>query len=271
MAEDDPRTVVANPWTSLRRHTSARIALGRAGTSLPTQAHLDFQLAHARARNAVHHPLDVAALRDALLARGLQVTNLHSAAATRADYLQRPDHGRRLDHGSAAALATRAYPGDHHDVVFVIGDGLSALAIERHAVGFLDVVMPVLTADGWKIAPVFIVSQARVAIGDEIGERLGTEFCVVLIGERPGLSAADSMGLYMTRSPRIGLTDEARNCISNIHFAGLSYSEAANKLTYLLTQARMRRYSGVFLKDEAEVPPKPMTPTGPRAQLSNDV
>lgn len=238
--------VTPSPWAQLRALTPARIALGRAGTSLPTAPHLDFQLAHARARKAVHLPLDVDALTADLAALGLDALTLQSAAETRAIYLQRPDLGRRLDDGSARKLVRGAY-----DLALVIGDGLSATAIHENAVPFLQVLLPALPA-GWRLAPVTVVTQARVAVGDEIGAALGAGMVVVLIGERPGLSSPDSLGLYLTHAPRPGLTDEARNCISNIRAAGLSHAEAAHKLIFLMTQARQRGLSGVALKDEAE-------------------
>ena len=255
--------VTGNPWGELRRFTSARIALGRAGTSLPTRPHLAFQLAHARARVAVHREADFTALRSALQALGPEVHLLHSAAATRPIYLQRPDLGRRLDEASAAALdgAARGRPGP--DVVFVIGDGLSSLAIEANAVPFLDAVLPELRQAGWRVGPLALVRNARVAIGDEIGERLGAALVVVLIGERPGLSSPDSLGIYLSWQPRVGLTDEARNCISNVRAQGLSYPVAAHKLRYLMEQARQRGHSGVSLKDESDAPGPGLTSEAP--------
>ena len=266
--------MTSNPWGELRQFTSARIALGRAGISLPTQPHLAFQLAHARARVAVHREADFTALRSALQALGPEVHLLHSAAATRPIYLQRPDLGRRLDDASAAALGggvggessgslsgslsgapdgvARGRPGP--DVVFVIGDGLSSLAIEANAAPFLGAVLPGLQQAGWRVGPMALVRNARVAIGDEIGERLGAALVVVLIGERPGLSSPDSMGIYLSWQPRVGLTDEARNCISNVRAQGLSYPVAAHKLRYLMEQARQRGHSGVSLKDESDAP-----------------
>lgn len=239
--------VSATPWTRLRALTPARIALGRAGVSLPTAPHLDFQLAHARARKAVHLALGAGALADETAGLGLRVLDLHSAAPDRATYLQRPDLGRRLDAASCAALPA---PGGGCDLALVIGDGLSATAIHQNAVPFLRVLLPALA--GWQLGPVAIVRQARVAIGDEIGAALGAGIVVVLIGERPGLSSPDSMGLYLTHAPRPGLSDAARNCISNVRPAGLSHAEAAHKLMFLLNEARRRAVSGVALKDEAE-------------------
>lgn len=240
-------SVVANPWAPLRETTPARIALGRAGTSLPTRPHLEFQLAHARARSAVHRALDAEALAKRL---GTPSILLHSRAEGRAAYLQHPDAGRRLDERSAQALAaSRAGPVD---LAIVVGDGLSAFAVEQNAGPFLDAFLPLCEARGWTRAPVAIVGQARVAIGDEIGEALGARLAVVLIGERPGLSSPDSLGLYMTLAPRPGLTDEARNCISNVRAAGLPPRRAAAKLAYLVAEAFRRNLSGVALKDEEE-------------------
>lgn len=256
--DDAKPIVVANPWGELRRFTPARIALGRAGTSLPTGPHLEFQLAHARARNAVHHELDVARLEAQLAAGGHDTCVLHSAAGNRPTYLQRPDKGRRLDEASRDKLKGTA-PDTGYDVAFVIGDGLSSFAIEKNVAAFLDVMLPPLVDQAWRIAPLVIVREARVAVGDEVGEILGAAIVVVLIGERPGLSSPDSMGIYMTWKPRVGLTDEARNCISNVRSGGLSYEGAAHKLFYLMTEARSRGLSGVQLKDEAESLPSAVT------------
>ncbi len=252
MTTKERNIVVPNPWSLLRRYTSARIALGRSGISLPTKPHLEFQLAHARARNAVHHQLNIQALQEVLQSRGYETMALCSSASSRPVYLQRPDKGRRLDPDSRASLERRPRPSKPYDVVFVIGDGLSALAIEENAAAFLDVMLPTLARSEWKVAPLVIVEQARVAVGDEVGELLDAEMVVVLIGERPGLSSPDSMGIYMTLKPRCGLTDESRNCISNVRPDGLSYEGAAHKLHYLMSEARRRGMSGVHLKDEAE-------------------
>lgn len=245
MSGTDP--VTATPWTRLRALTPARIALGRAGTSLPTAPHLAFQMAHAQARKAVHLELQAGTLAEGIGALGLSVMQLQSAAPDRPTYLQRPDLGRQLDAASRAALPADA---GGCDLALVIGDGLSATAIHENALPFLRILLPALA--GWRIGPVGIVRQARVAVGDEIGARLGARNVVVLIGERPGLSSPDSMGLYLTHAPRPGLTDEARNCISNVRPQGLAYAEAAHKLVFLLTEARRRGLSGVALKDEAE-------------------
>lgn len=252
--------VVDNPWVGLRRHTPARIALGRTGISLPTGPHLAFQLAHAQARDAVHHAFDVDAIRAALEALGLSTIDLHSAAADRAVYLQRPDLGRRLDGESVAALhsvqALRSPAQPRVDLALVIADGLSAQAVERHAVPCIGALLDLLRADepGWRLAPVATVRQARVAIGDEIGEVLGADLVLVFIGERPGLSSPDSMGLYLTWAPRVGRSDAERNCLSNVRPQGLPPVLAASRVAGLLRAARNRRLSGVQLKDESTHP-----------------
>ena len=242
--------VTDEPWQVLRRYTDARIALGRAGNSLPTAAHLAFQWAHAQARDAVHLPLDADGLAASLGALGCPTVLLHSAAPDRATYLQRPDLGRRLDQRSRQRLAA-AQPA--FDVALVLADGLSALAVHSHALALVAAIQARLHADTdrpWRLAPVTVVEQGRVAIGDEIGAALQARCVVVLIGERPGLSSPDSLGVYLTWAPRVGLSDASRNCISNIRAAGLSVDAAADKLHWLLTQARLRRLSGVALKDE---------------------
>ncbi len=253
---DRPRApTVANPWQALRRFTRARIALGRAGTSLPTQPHLEFQLAHARARDAVHHPLAIEPLRAALERRGREVIALRSAAGDRLIYLQRPDQGRRLDRESRSKLEERAGRSkEGFDAAFVIADGLSAFAVEENAVPFLDAALAKLDREGWRIAPMVIVEQGRVAVGDEVGQVLAAGMVAILIGERPGLSSPDSMGIYLTYNPRVGTTDARRNCISNIRREGMSCELAAHKLHYLMSEARRRKLTGVVLKDESEAP-----------------
>lgn len=237
----------ADLWTRLRRHTAARIGIGRAGGSVPTAPLLEFQLAHARARDAVHHALDAPALARALRGRGWETLTLHSAAADRTTYIRRPDLGRVLDAASRDTLSQRSATAAAPDAVFVIADGLSALAVERHAVALLDAVRPLLA--GWGIGPACIVSQGRVAIGDDIGARLGAALAVVLIGERPGLSSPDSLGLYLTWAPRPGRSNAERNCISNVRPEGLAYDAAARKLAQLMNEARRLRLTGVNLKD----------------------
>ena len=229
----------------LRDYTPARVELGRAGASLPTRAWLEFQLAHARARDAVHLPLAVNSLVLELKQKGIESITLASAARDRDEYLKRPDLGRRLSDGSRERLS--GLRGDY-DAAFVIADGLSALAVHRHAAAMLDLLLGNLD---WRIAPVAIVEQGRVAIGDEIGEMLGARMAVVLIGERPGLSSPDSLGAYLTWQPRAGRTDAERNCVSNIRADGLSYAAAGHKLLFLMNESRRLKLSGVRLKEDA--------------------
>jgi ethanolamine ammonia-lyase small subunit len=247
--------VVENPWRTLRQFTTARIGLGRAGISQPTHHHLAFQLAHAQARDAVNSELDTSILQDGLSTLGCSSSIVTSAASDRRTYLLRPDLGRKLDDTSAECLRTlKAALPDAFDVAFVIADGLSANAVQRHALPVLESVIPSLVQRGWTIAPVIIVTNGRVAVADEIGSLLGAQQSVILIGERPGLSAPDSLGLYLTYDPRAGRSDAERNCISNVRGDGLSYEDAASTLLFLLTEARRRELSGVLLKNEAAPP-----------------
>ena len=248
-------------WERLREFTQARIALGRAGTGLPTAAHLQFQLAHAQARDAVYSALDTALLQKALTNRGWSPLFLHSAALDRREYLLRPDKGRQLNEASQRLLDESE---KKWDVVFVLADGLSATAVERHALPLLEQILPALEAEQWRIAPPIIVEQGRVAVGDAIAALLQAQSVVVCIGERPGLSAADSLGIYLTYRPVPGVTTDAeRNCLSNIRPEGLSFASAAAKLYYLLTESRRRQISGVALKEEAgyETPSIPYSST----------
>ncbi|MGA9069712.1 MAG: ethanolamine ammonia-lyase subunit EutC [Terracidiphilus sp.] len=227
----------------LRALTPARVALGRTGVSQQTTDLLNFQRAHAQARDAVHARLEAASLAAELAAiTGQQVLRLHSAAKDRATYLQRPDLGRQLDEASRASLASGTW-----DLSLIVADGLSAIAVERHVCPLLQQLLPQL-AD-WRLAPLALVEQGRVAIGDEIGSALGAQLAVVLIGERPGLSSPDSLGAYITWNPAPGRTDAERNCISNIRAGGLSYIDAAAQLSYCLTEARRRQLTGVALKE----------------------
>lgn len=230
--------VVQDPWQALRAATPARIALGRAGPALPTAAVLDFALDHARARDAVHAAVDF----EALAARiGLPTLRVASAAPDRATYLRRPDLGRRLAAGQALAP-------NPLDLLLVVGDGLSAAAVEAHAAPLIAALPPEL-----RQGPVVLASQARVALGDEIGERLGARMVAMLIGERPGLSSPDSLGVYLTYGPRVGRTDAERNCLSNIRPGGLSYEAAAGRLAWLAGEALRRRITGVELKDQSDL------------------
>lgn len=255
----DDAPVPASAWAVLRASTAARIALGRAGGSLPTKPLLDFQLAHARARDAVHTPFDVAMLQEAVAARGWPGVHVQSEARDRATYLRRPDLGRRLDAPSRDRLA--ALDGGRCDVALVIADGLSTRATEKHALAVLDLTVGALVTWGWTVAPIAIAGQSRVALGDEIGALLQARLVAVLIGERPGLSADDSLGIYLTHAPRIGRTDAERNCISNIRAGGLTYEQAAHKLVYLMRESRQAGLTGVALKDESDRVPMLIQPT----------
>ena len=237
-----------DPWFRLRRHTPARIGLARAGASLATREHLAFQLAHARARDAVHVSLDPVPLLQGLAERGFDPIPLRSAAVTRETYLLRPDLGRRLD---AASRDRVQFCARNHDLALVVADGLSPGAVQRHALALIDALLPKLRQQSWRIGPVAVVEQGRVAVGDEIGAALGAALVAVLIGERPGLSAPESLGVYLTWAPAIGRVDAERNCVSNVRPEGLSYSEAAAALFYLLSEARRRRLTGVMLKADA--------------------
>jgi ethanolamine ammonia-lyase small subunit len=240
-------------WTDLRRFTPARVALGRAGNGLPTAAHLEFQAAHAAARDAVHASLNSVALRDELNAADLPHISVRSQVPDRRTYLLRPDLGRNLQDRSII-------PSMQGAMLFVVCDGLSAIAVQRHAVPLLRLAAPALT----DVAPVVIVEQGRVAIGDDIGEAMGAEAVAVLIGERPGLSAADSLGVYLTWQPRRGRTDAERNCISNIRPEGLPPAAAAAKLLWLIGAMRRLRLTGIGLKDEQ--PAVPVIDASPEPQ-----
>ncbi|TDR76702.1 ethanolamine ammonia-lyase subunit EutC [Paludibacterium purpuratum] len=240
----------SDPWAHLASTTPARIALGRCGVSVPTGETLRFALAHAQARDAVHAPMAVDDIAQALRAQGFDSIRVQSQAVSRDVYLQRPDLGRRLDADSLARLQASASEPD--ELVFAVGDGLSALAVDRHAVPLLALARPLLEAQGWRIGPVVLASLARVALGDEIGAALKARAVVVLIGERPGLSSPDSMGLYLTYAPRPGRRDAERNCISNVRPAGLALPLAARKLAWMLDRARELGCSGVALKDESD-------------------
>ena len=233
----------------LRDLTPARVGLGLAGVSLPTKALLEFTLDHARARDAVHAGFDVPAMMRGLGELGLEAFSVSSRAHNRKDYLRRPDLGRMLDQDSQHLLACGA--DGAHRLAIVVGDGLSPAAVNAHAIALLRSLIPQLATDAIEIGHAVVASGARVALGDEIGAILGARMVVVLIGERPGLSAADSLGVYLTFAPRVGLTDEKRNCVSNIHRAGLGYDEAAFRIAWLIREGLARELTGVALKDES--------------------
>jgi ethanolamine ammonia-lyase small subunit len=267
----------SDPWAALRRHTPARIALGRAGTSLPTREVLRFAAAHAQARDAVHVPLDAAALEADLRARSCEVLQVRSRAATRAEYIVRPDLGRALDEASRAALesarASAALPAP--ELCIVVGDGLSAIATQRHAAPVVEALVAALGGGGddppVRIAPVIVATQARVALADGIGALLGASLALMLIGERPGLSSPDSLGAYLTWAPAPGRVDAERNCVSNIRPAGLEPAAAAARLAWLVRAALRRRITGLGLKDESETPELPaQAPENAPPSLPND-
>lgn len=236
------------PWTALRRLTAARIGLKRSGASLSTAPLLQFALAHARARDAVHEGLNEERLAADLGALDLPVVQVASAVESRQQYLMRPDLGRRLAPGAEAMLTS----SKTHDVVFVIGDGLSARAVQAHAAPVLDGVLRLLRQEDWRVAPLVIARQGRVAIGDAVATCMKAAAVVMLIGERPGLSSPDSMGAYLTWQPNAHTTDAERNCISNIRPEGIGYADAAFKIAALLRAMRARKLSGVLLKDDSD-------------------
>lgn len=238
-----------DPWHRLAARTPARIGLGRAGLSLPTRELLSFTLAHAQARDAVHASLDVVALETAARALGITPITVESAAADRQTYLRRPDLGRRLSEASAERLA--ASKGEY-DLALVVADGLSATAVMRHALAVVTAFQPMARRMALTMAPLVIASQSRVALGDEIAHVLGARLVAMLIGERPGLSSPDSLGIYLTFDPRSGRTDAERNCLSNIRPEGLPPDRAAAKLAWLVDAARTRRLTGVALKDDSD-------------------
>ncbi|MGC3987488.1 MAG: ethanolamine ammonia-lyase subunit EutC [Pseudorhodoferax sp.] len=242
--------VTEDPWQDWRAATPARLALGRAGQAMPTDETLRFGWAHAMARDAIHAALDTEALTRGLQADGWDSRTVRSAAGDRATYLRRPDLGRQLDVDDAQRLRAEALAGC--DLCLVVGDGLSSLAIERHAVPLLSALRAQLPA-GLRLAPVVIATQARVALADEIGEALGARLSAMLIGERPGLSSPDSLGIYLTHGPRRGRHDAQRNCISNVRPQGLSYAAASFKLAWLVRESLRRGLTGVDLKDESDL------------------
>ena len=239
-----------DPWVHVRRLTPARVALGRTGSALPTAEVLRFALAHAQARDAVHIPLDLGPLEADIRAAGLDTLRVESAAVDRATYLARPDLGRQLAASSRALLGDRGAVGS--DLVVVVADGLSSPAAAVHAAPLLRALSPRLARSGLTLGPIVLATQARVALGDEIGAILDGRAVLILLGERPGLSSPDSLGAYLTFAPRSGRTDAERNCISNIRPAGLSYEVAAFKLGWLIGEALKRKITGVALKDASD-------------------
>ncbi|RXA94421.1 MULTISPECIES: ethanolamine ammonia-lyase subunit EutC [Yersinia] len=261
-----------NPWAGLRQFTAARIALGRTGASLPTSELLKFGLAHAQARDAVHQPFLSEDLASQLAGLGLTTITVNSAAPERSTYLCRPDLGRQLSQPSREQLC--AWPDKQADVLLVIGDGLSSKAVHRQAIPLVEALLPYLQTLGLSLAPVVLAHQSRVALGDDAGECLQAKAVVILIGERPGLSSPDSLGVYMTWGPNTQRLESERNCISNIRPEGLDYPQAAFRLAWLLEQSFQRRLSGVQLKDESDNPAlyggvRPAYITGDSTSISN--
>ena len=252
-----PPAPSSRPLTDLRDLTPARVGLGRAGASLPTEALLDFTLDHARARDAVHAAFDSPAIVSGLQGLGLEAVEVHSRVGNRTDYLRRPDLGRMLDPASQQLLAGRG--GAPCGLAIVIGDGLSPTAVNAHAIALIRSLVPRLAIDRIEISRAVVAGSARVALGDEIGAILGAGMVLMLIGERPGLSASDSLGAYVTFAPRVGRTDAERNCVSNIHSKGLGYDEAAFRIAWLIREGLARGVTGVALKDESgEATPLPI-------------
>lgn len=248
--------VTSDPWSPLRRHTAARIALGRAGGSLPTAELLRFSLDHAEARDAVYAELNPSELENSVAGLGLATVQVETLAADRMTYLRRPDLGRRLDEASRLQLEAAGDDSQHFDLSIVVADGLSAQAAQRYAAPLLGTLVPLVT-DGFTIAPIAIARQARVALQDEIAVILRARSSVILLGERPGLHAPVSLGAYFVYAPKVGTTDERRNCVSNIRDDGLPPATAAQTLFYLITQGLQGRISGVHLKDERRSPVLP--------------
>jgi len=238
--------------------TPARVGLGRAGASLTTRALLDFTLDHARARDAVHAPFEYAVIAAALNEQGLPAIVVSSLVADRADYLKRPDLGRKLAPESHRLLDGQGSAGC--DIAVIVADGLSPAAVNAHALGLVAALLPRL--DGLSLGPIAVASSARVALGDEIGALLKARMTVMLIGERPGLSAPHSLGAYVTVAPEPGRSDAERNCVSNIQSAGLSFDEAAIKIAWLAREGLRRGITGVTLKDESGLQLAPL-PTSP--------
>ena len=265
---ESPPACVPDPWSHLRQHSPARIALGRAGGSLPTRALLDFSLAHSQARDAVHAPFDPGLLASQLASLGCPTRFLTTRAGDRREFLTRPDWGRQLSDESREALShpqEPPAPSGPPDLVVIVSDGLSALAAHRQVVPLLAVLWPSLQEQGWRLAPICLIPRARVALQDQVGDLLQARLALTLLGERPGLLAPDSLGAYFVFGPRPGRTDADRNCVANIHPAGLPPDEAALILLRLLQRARSEQGSGVALKDET-----PFLPGTPHSRLSHD-
>jgi ethanolamine ammonia-lyase small subunit len=263
------RAVTPDAWGELRAATQARIALGRAGGSLPTDAWLEFKAAHASARDAVHNAFEPLRLAAEIANLGAPTVVVATAASDRATYLQRPDLGRRLDDASRRRLQAASAPPEAPELVIIVSDGLSALAAHRQAVPVLAALLPRLEVDRWRLAPLVVAAFGRVALEDEVGELLGAQAALILLGERPGLVSPDSLGAYLVYGPKIGNTDANRNCVSNIRPEGLAPLAAAETIAYLAGEARRRRLSGVYLKDERLLPSAPRRDLPPGHSVTN--
>jgi ethanolamine ammonia-lyase small subunit len=250
MNDSSTITPANDPWSALKKFTAARIALGRTGVSMPVRENLQFKLAHAFARDAVHTYLDIDSLVKSMSGLQLPFVLLHSKAADRAQYLQRPDLGRQLNNESLSIISEQS---GSYDICISMADGLSAMAINDHAIPLLSLLIPRLIAGGFSVAPICIVEQGRVAISDETGSAMGAGLSIILIGERPGLSSPDSLGVYITFHPKVGNTDHQRNCISNIGPKGLPLEEATEKIYYLVSESIRLKLSGVGLKDQSRM------------------
>ena len=241
------KVVNVDPWLALKEFTTARIALGRAGSSIRTEDWLAFKLDHAKARDAVHSELDEAVLESCLTGFNSQIIQVQSQINSKADYLKRPDLGRFLNTDSIARLNNIQHGAD---LVIIISEGLSAMAVQSHAPHVVSALLPMLKSSNWSLAPIIVAKYGRVAIEDDIGARLHAKMAIILIGERPGLGSSDSLGAYLVYEPKATNTDANRNCISNIRESGLSYEKAAETIYYLLTEAKSRQLSGVQIKDD---------------------
>jgi ethanolamine ammonia-lyase small subunit len=250
---DQPSIVTHDAWRALHAQTPARVAIGRAGGSLPTSEWLNFKSSHAAARDAVHAPFDAERLAAEVANLGVPTIVLATAAADKGTYLRHPDRGRQLDAASREKLQSLFAAETHCDLSIVVSDGLSALAADRQAVALLALLLPRLAADGWRLAPIAVVRFGRVALQDEIGSLARAKIGLMLVGERPGLGTPDSLGAYLIYRPRSGNTDANRNCVSNIHPQGLSFAAAADTLLHLLGESRRRQESGIHLKDDRAV------------------
>ncbi|MFI8143820.1 ethanolamine ammonia-lyase subunit EutC [Acinetobacter sp. ABJ_C5_2] len=248
-----PSSTHQDQWEKLKQFTDARIALGRAGCSIPTQALLEFQLSHAQAKDAVYQDMDVSYLSEQLAQRQLQSLHVHSNAPNKEIYLKRPDLGRQLSDQSKGLIKKYAEDPQRYDVCIVVGDGLSARAIEANAIPFITTLSEQVQQENWTLAPIALATGSRVALGDEVAEIFKAPMLVMLIGERPGLSSPDSMGIYYTWNAYSGCLDAKRNCISNVRSAGLSIPVAVQRLMALMKKSKQLGFSGVNLKDEHQL------------------